>query len=120
MGLLYNLPTQTHVRKYLRNHATEGERSLWQFLKGSQLGVKFRRQYGIGNAVADFYCPQARLAIEIDGSSHHTKDALSHDRRRQNEIESLGIKVIRFSESDAVHDTRGVVREFERILEEPL
>lgn len=109
MGLVYNRQSQTHVRRALRKAATAGERALWQELKGSRLGLKFRRQYGVENYVVDFYCPSLRLAIELDGASHLGTSARQYDRLRQESIERLGIRVVRFSEHDAIHETEGVV-----------
>ncbi|MEK7473500.1 MAG: endonuclease domain-containing protein [Patescibacteria group bacterium] len=100
MGLVYNLQSQTHVRKALRNAPTPGEEMLWRYLKGSRLGMKFRRQYGVGNYVVDFYCVSVRLAVELDGASHEEYAAKLYDAVRQKDLESLGIRVIRFSESE--------------------
>ena len=66
----YSNSKQKDLRQKLRNDAPKAEQRLWEFLRNSQLnGLKFRRQYGIGPYVVDFYCPKLRLAIEIDGDS---------------------------------------------------
>jgi len=67
------------------------EALLWARLKSKELGYKFRRQYSIGSFIVDFYCPELKLAIEVDGDSHFTDDAEEADRVRENEIESYGI-----------------------------
>lgn len=115
MGFVYNLQSQTHVRKALRNAPTLGEEILWKYLKGSRLGMKFRRQYGVGNYVVDFYCASARLAVELDGASHDGPEAQLYDDVRQKDIESLGIRVIRFSESEAVRNPEVVAERIRRI-----
>ncbi|MCR4256835.1 MAG: endonuclease domain-containing protein [Candidatus Uhrbacteria bacterium] len=115
MGFVYNLQSQTHVRKALRNSPTPGEEVLWKRLKGSKLGMKFRRQYGVGNYVVDFYCASARLAVELDGASHDDHAAKLYDAVRQKDIESLGIRVIRFSESEAVRHPEVVAERIRRI-----
>jgi hypothetical protein len=67
----YNTAKQKEFRKNLRNSMTPAECVLWQSLKGRQLlGKKFRRQSSIGRYVVDFYSPEARLVIELDGERH--------------------------------------------------
>lgn len=101
MRKLFNLPTQKSVRQTLRNRMTVAEKKLWYYLKGSHLeGYKFRRQQGIGPYVVDFYCPQRRLAIEIDGDSHYQRGAAGRDYARQRFIEAQEIRVLRFTDND--------------------
>ena len=93
-----NRPGLVAVRRDLRNHATPAERALWQMLKGRQLdGHKFRRQHSVGRYVLDFYCPAERLAVELDGAVHTDPLRHEHDAKRQQEVEALGIRVVRFS-----------------------
>ena len=66
--------------KFLRREMTDGERLLWQRIRGEQLGVKFRRQHPLGAYVADFACLAPLLIVEIDGSQHLMQQA--YDRRR--------------------------------------
>lgn len=71
MTIHCNKTSEKNKRRQLRNNATEAEKRLWQHLKGRQLdGFKFRRQHSIDSYVVDFYCPQVKLAVEIDGESH--------------------------------------------------
>jgi len=92
MGELFNRKPQKAVRQYLRNTSTNAERKLWLELKGSQLmGWKFRRQQGVGTYVVDFYCPEYRLAIEVDGVTHYTEEELVYDKEQQKWIEQYGI-----------------------------
>lgn len=80
MNRTYNDQTQKEVRQQLRQHATQPEQLLWRHLRGSQVnGLKFRRQYGVGVYVLDFYCPELRLAIELDGDSHYSELGVQHD-----------------------------------------
>ncbi|QKZ14832.1 endonuclease domain-containing protein [Spirosoma sp. KUDC1026] len=96
-GQLNNLKILKPVRQALRNEATEAEKRLWQYLKGSQLGGrKFRRQHSLGLFILDFYCPAERIAVELDGLVHDQLDVRSYDEERQKAIESLGITVLRF------------------------
>ena len=98
MTQIFNKSELKERRRQLRRNMTEPERRLWQVLRNKQLdGFKFRRQYSVGAYVLDFYCPATRLAIEIDGPYHDGIEAAAHDRNRQEEIESLGIHFLRFT-----------------------
>ena len=109
-GQLNNLNILKPIRKELRNDATEAERILWQYLKGSQLaGRKFRRQHSIGLFVLDFYCPSERLAIEVDGDVHNSIDTKIYDEDRQKAIETLNIKVLRFQNIDVLQNISQVL-----------
>lgn len=101
-------------RKNLRNSLTREEAILWNRLKSSYLGYKFRRQHGIGNFIADFYCPTKKLVIELDGSQHLENQ--EYDRERSDYFESLGIKVARFWNSDVNNNIDGVVMKIREIL----
>ena len=101
MTKIFNTKAETKKRKILRNNMPSSEIILWSRLKDKQLGeYKFRRQFGIGRYVVDFYCPSLKLAIEIDGDSHFSGDAPEYDKERQCFIESLGIKFLRFTNVD--------------------
>ena len=71
--------------------------------------MKFRRQCGINNYVVDFYCPELKLAIEIDGDVHAYDSGIVYDKQRQKEIEALGIKVLRYTNNDVIQNTEGVL-----------
>lgn len=101
MSKLFNLKPQKSTRQNLRNRPTRSENIIWYYLRGSNLGgYKFRRQQGIGQYVADFYCPLCKLAVEIDGDSHYRVGAVEHDREKQKFIKGMGIKVVRFTDND--------------------
>jgi very-short-patch-repair endonuclease len=72
--------------------------------------------YGIGEYIADFYCPQCKLVIEIDGSQHSSSDGDEYDRSRENYMNSMGIKTIRFSNSDVLQNMDGVLSQIEKEL----
>ncbi len=95
-------------RKDLRNNATAQETILWEGLKKSGLGFKFQRQHSIGPYIVDFYCPTKKLVIEVDGSSHTDKDAKLYDADRTNYFEILGLKVLRFWNSEVDADPERV------------
>ena len=110
MDKTFNRKAQKHIRQYLRNNATDAERKLWEMLKGKQLlGYKFRRQQGIEQYVVDFYCPQGKLAIEIDGATHSTPQQKIADLQRTERIQSHGITVARFTNTDIFENPDGVL-----------
>ena len=83
----------------LRNNTTRQENHLWyDFLKKHRL--QFYRQRIIGNYIVDFYCPKAKLVIELDGSQHYEKEMAEYDSIRTEYLNSLGLQVIRFSNKD--------------------
>jgi imidazole glycerol-phosphate synthase subunit HisF len=84
----------------LRNNMTPAEQLLWGHLKGDQLGTKFRRQHPLGIYIADFYCHQHKIVIEIDGSIHDLPEIAKYDLERQLNIENDGIKVLRFKNEE--------------------
>jgi very-short-patch-repair endonuclease len=92
-----NQPELKTFRTRLRKNLTPAEAKLWKTLQGSKLdGRKFRRQQSIGKYVLDFYCPQEKLAVELDGEAHFNELAIIRDRERSAFIQYFGIKVIRF------------------------
>ena len=95
----------------MRNNVPAAEELVWSSLRKNQvLDYKFRRQYGVGPYVIDFYCPALKLAVEIDGDSHFVTDAIENDKRRQAFIESFGIHFLRFTNQE-------VNRELDAVLE---
>lgn len=97
MTLVYNKENQTDVRRKLRNEMNKSEAALWKHLQRSQIGFKFRRQYGIGPYVTDFYCPKVKLAVEVDGISHYNLKAIDHDKKRTAYFTSVGVRIKRYS-----------------------
>ncbi len=97
MKKLHNQKYLKPIRKELRNYGTSAEATLWTYLQNKKLGGrKFRRQHSVGNYVLDFYCPQERLAIELDGDYHGSSAGYQADKVRDTYLNSLGISVIRF------------------------
>lgn len=79
----YN-PKLKELARKLRNNGTKAEVVLWKHLRRKQLlGMDFHRQKPLGNYIADFYCPEARLVIEVDGRSHLREDTISKDRKKE-------------------------------------
>jgi very-short-patch-repair endonuclease len=102
-------------RKELRNSLTPAEARLWTCLKKNQLaGKKFRRQYSIGSYTLDFFCPEFRLAVELDGAVHFNVIAAEHDAIRDAYLEKQGVRVLRFENWRVFEDLEfvlGVIRE---------
>jgi len=119
MTRVYNRKVQKKLRQRLRNEAPKAERLLWWRFRGKQVdGLKFRRQYGVGNYVIDLYCPEAKLAVEVDGESHFDPVAEANDARRQEFIESFGIHVLRFTNPEVYEQLDAVVDEIWRVAKE--
>ncbi|MBL7720837.1 MAG: endonuclease domain-containing protein [Chitinophagaceae bacterium] len=84
----------------LRKNQTEDEKLLWSYIKSNQLGVRFKRQHPIWMYIADFYCHELKLVIELDGPIHLQKAVMENDKIREEDLKSFGIRVIRFSNSE--------------------
>ena len=98
---IYNKLESKSLRKYLRKNSTKAELLLWEELRGKKLSnAKFKRQFGVEKYVLDFYCPEVKLAIELDGELHKEKDAIDYDKIRTVFLNSIGIKVRRFKNED--------------------
>ena len=95
------------LAKKLRKNSTLSEKLLWNHLKGKKInGYDFDRQKPIDNYIIDFYCKGLKLAVEIDGITHNEK--MGNDRKRQDRLERLGIKFLRFTDKEVVNNTKGV------------
>ena len=115
--LPYNKALKKLARK-LRNNMTMSEKLLWNELKGNKIsGFDFDRQRPIDNYIVDFYCKDLMLAIEIDGVVHDNEEAKEKDIIRQEKLESLGIRFLRFKDEDVKKDLSGVVRDITNWVE---
>jgi len=100
----WNAKNRKSLRQKLRTATTSAEAILWTHLQRRQLlGKKFRRQQSLGRYVVDFYCPECRLIVELDGAPHFEPDADVYENDRTAYLEGLGLKVIRF-ENQTIHD----------------
>jgi very-short-patch-repair endonuclease len=89
--------------RQLRAEETEAEAALWPLLRNRKLiGCKFRRQVPIGRYVADFYCHERKLVVELDGGAHSDPDQRLHDQNRDTFLRSLGLRILRFSNEEAL------------------
>ncbi|MBZ0200984.1 MAG: endonuclease domain-containing protein [Ignavibacteriaceae bacterium] len=101
MTIHYNKTELKEVRRYLRQNQTYCEKIIWMYLKNRKLLYKkFRRQYSIDYFVIDFYCPELKLAIEIDGEIHDLDEQKTKDKHRQEYIEAYGVKFLRLKNEE--------------------
>ena len=102
-------PTATARSRALRRTMTVAERKLWVSLRNSQLGgFSFRRQHAIGKYVLDFYCPEVKLAVELDGGQHLQAQRKEQDRIRTVWLRDQGIHVVRFWNNEVLNNLDGV------------
>lgn len=100
------------LARKLRQDQTSAEELLWSLLRNRQIfGFKFRRQHQFGRYAADFYCREAQLVIECDGSPHDHNEQWHHDRTRDAYMELQGLTVLRFSNECVLEDTDSVIEE---------
>ena len=101
----------TELAKQLRQNQTDAEKLIWYSLRNRQLAnAKFRRQYPIEGYIADFYCHEYKLVVELDGGQHFTEDGIRKDAQRTARLNELGIQVLRF-------DNRQVLTQIEAVLQ---
>ncbi|MEQ9266613.1 MAG: endonuclease domain-containing protein [Balneolaceae bacterium] len=117
----YNPQLRVYARE-LRNNSTLSEILLWKEIKNRKLGVQFHRQVPMYKYIADFFCHEIKLAIEIDGSSHNNPRQKEKDRMRDYNLKQFGVRVIRIEDIDVKRNLNSVIgflqaRVKERILE---
>jgi very-short-patch-repair endonuclease len=112
MTKIFNRSSELEKRRALRASPTEAEKQIWYKLRKRNInGYKFRRQYSIGPYIADFFCPQAKLAVEIDGNVHNSTDAQEYDKVRDEFMQSIGIQILRFTNSEVENNPEKIVEE---------
>jgi len=114
----YNKDLKPFARE-LRKNMTDAELHLWNRVRRKQLnGYQFYRQKNIGNYIVDFYCPAAKLIIELDGSQHYTEEGKEKDGIRDSYLAGLGFKVIRFTDREVFENTTGVLQRIFEYLQQ--
>jgi very-short-patch-repair endonuclease len=109
----YN-PNLKKLARKLRNNSTLGEALLWNEIKGKKLfGYDFQRQKPLLNYIADFYCYELQLVVEIDGMYHHNSEQYQLDISREKELEEYNLTIIRFTEQEVKRDMINVLRTLE-------
>jgi len=91
---------------------TSPEQVMWAHFRLKQFhSLKFRRQHGIDNYIVDFYCPEKRVAIEVDGDTHAEEKQVQLDKERELHLQSLGIRVIHYCNRDIMSNIEGVLED---------
>src|SRR5215471_5963565 len=111
----YQFAGLADLARELRTNQTPAEDLLWHLLRDRRLlGFKFRRQHQFGDYVADFYCHEARLIIECDGSVHDSNAQWQHDQNRDAYTTSRGLRVLRFRNDQILENTGEVLRKISK------
>ena len=97
---------------------TDAEKVLWEYLRRNALGVRFRRQFIIGDFIVDFACLEKKLVVEVDGLYHFTDEQIEEDRKRTYHISQLGFRVIRFTNEEIMTDINKVITNIKKNLYE--
>ena len=113
----YQMSGLKNLARELRTAQTAAEELLWALVRDRKLlGFKFRRQHQFGDYVTDFYCHEAKLVIECDGSVHNRNEAWQHDQKRDAYMIAQGLRVLRFSNDQVLHDVENVTAEIMKHL----
>ena len=117
---IHNRNNLKDLRRQNRGNLTLAEAELWKHLQNSKLeGRKFRRQHSVGNYILDFYCPQEKLGIELDGKNHFSDNGYESDQIRTAYLNSLNIRVIRFENKEVFEQLEGVLEEIRQNFTTP-
>jgi very-short-patch-repair endonuclease len=115
--LIYNGNLKQYARQ-LRKNMTDAERRLWAKIRMKQLKeYQFYRQKPIGDYIVDFFCPRAKLVIEVDGSHHLVGESIEYDRIRDEYLGSFGLRVLRFTNADVLERIESVVESINENIE---
>jgi very-short-patch-repair endonuclease len=111
--------TLTNIARRLRTDQTDTEQLMWSLLRAKRFdGFKFRRQHPMSGSILDFYCPQFKLNIELDGGQHFEPEAMEKDRRRDETLKVSGITVLRFEDRAFFKNRKGVMQKiYETLME---
>lgn len=112
----YNKKLLQNNRRNLRHKLTPAEATLWTMINKQQLGVRFLRQYSAGNYILDFYCPEYRLAIELDGEVHFDEHYIQKDKIRTQFLNNKDIRVLRFENFEVFKYPERTIQEIKRFL----
>ena len=102
----------------LRTRETMAEKLLWSELSNKKLGVKFRRQHPIYQYIVDFYCHELKVVIEVDGMIHLKEDVSMNDKIREQQLQSLNLFIMRFTNDDIFQNLKGVVEGIKLVVNE--
>jgi len=107
------------LRKSLRNRGTPAEAALWTLLRHRQFdGLKFRRQHSVGPYILDFYCPEKKIAIELDGAFHNDPMRQEYDYKRNLCLRELGIRIFRCENQAMYENPYGILETLRDFIQE--
>ena len=113
----YYKPQLKSNARTLRKNMTDSELKLWSRIRRKQMfGLQFYRQRPIGNYIVDFYCPQAQLVLEVDGSQHANGLMLKKDNYRDSYLKQQGIKILRFDNLQVLNQLDAVIEKVYRSI----
>ncbi len=117
-GMHKGAPSSIFVKaRILRDNMTSAEMRLWEYLKNKQLeGFKFRRQHPIHLFIADFYCHELKLIIELDGGYHNEEDQILKDKERTELLKFQDVSIIRFKNEEIENDIEKVLSEIKSFI----
>ncbi|MBO5642169.1 MAG: endonuclease domain-containing protein [Prevotella sp.] len=92
-----------------KQHPTEAEKMLWEYLRGRKLWFKFNRQHIVGDYIVDFICIEKSLVVEIDGGYHSEYEQIQKDEMRTDSLRRMGFRVIRFANEDVYGRIQDVI-----------
>lgn len=113
-----NDPRYKPHRRFLRKNATPAEEIIWKHLRNRQLAYKFRRQYSLFGFIADFYCHELKLVIELDGWTHDSEKTKKRDQIKQMVFEENKYKVVRFRNEQVYGDVAVLLNTLELICKQ--
>ena len=120
MSFLKNDPALKDRRRELRHNQTDAEKALWAQVRNKQFfGLKFFRQYSVGAYILDFYCPEKKLAVELDGGQHNLSEGREYDAERTAYLNFHGIEVVRFWNNEVLCEMEGVLKSLTQRLTPP-
>jgi len=113
----FNKLSEKEKRRQLRKDQTFCEKIVWIYLRNRKtLGYKFRRQYSVDKYVIDFFCPELKLAVEIDGNVHNKPDQKEYDIKRQEYLEKFGITFVRITNDELLGNPNLAFDRIEKVL----
>ena len=113
-----NIPYLKDIRRNLRAQANTATEILWKYLRRKQLVYKFRREFSIGNVIADFYCHPARLVLELDGWTHDIEKTKNKDERKETFLENKGYFVLRIKNEEVFGDIEMLLRKIKKACDD--
>ena len=114
--LIYYNSKLTDLAKKLRKNQTYAEKIFWQIVRNDNLSYDFHRQKPIGNYIYDFYCHKLKLVIEIDGITHLDNDVKNNDLNKDKYAESLGLRIVRFTDDEVIGNSNMVEKRLKGII----